>query len=137
MVLSRSFVYKLLLILVILLAGTSVFFYNKFSSLKANPSKAEEAEVERLVAVIGEHIVLPKDETPTVATVADPDALKGQSFFVDAKKGDKVLIYTNAKKAILYDPTVDKIITVAPLTIGDSPTNAVTREDIEKGEEEN
>ena len=137
MVVSRGFIYKLLLVLVVLLAGTSIFFYNKFSTLKQNPSKVEEAEIARLVEVVGVHIVLPKDETPTIATVADPEALKGQTFFIDAKKGDKVLIYTNAKKAILYDPVLDKIVTVAPLTIGDSPVNAVSTEDIEKGEGNN
>jgi hypothetical protein len=43
---------------------------------------------------------------------------------VDAKKGDKVLIYTNAKKAILYDPELNKIVNVAPLNIGDQKVTA-------------
>jgi hypothetical protein len=49
----------------------------------------------------------------------NPENLKGQSFFADAKVGDKVLIYKNAKKAILYDPIADKIITIAPLIVGE------------------
>ena len=66
-------------------------------------------------------MVLPEDEEPSVATVADPEQLAGQPFFSKAKKGDKVLIYTNAQKAILYDPVAKKIIDIAPLNIGNAP----------------
>ena len=71
-----------------------------------------------VVAEISKIMILPVGEDPTVATVADPEKLKGQSFFVNAKKDDKVLIYTNAKKAILYRPSERKIVEVAPLNIG-------------------
>ena len=63
-------------------------------------------------------MVLPKDETPTLATVSDPEKLKDQRFFVNAVKGDKVLVYSLAKKAILYSPSLDKIIEVAPVNVG-------------------
>ena len=63
-------------------------------------------------------------ETPTIATVSDPEALKNQAFFVDAKKGYKVLIYSNAKKAFLYDPSADKIVNIAPLNTEASKTTA-------------
>lgn len=67
---------------------------------------------------MGRHIVLPEGETPTVGTVTDPEKLKDQAFFEKAKIGYRVIIYTNAKKAILYDPDSDKIVEVAPLNIG-------------------
>jgi hypothetical protein len=67
---------------------------------------------------ISKLMVLPANETPTVATVSDPEALKDQAFFANAQKGDKVLIYAQAKKAILYSTTLNKIIDVAPLNIG-------------------
>jgi hypothetical protein len=60
-------------------------------------------------------MVLPADETPTIATVSDPEKLKDQPFFANAKKGDKVLIFSNSAKAILYSPTEDKIVEVAPI----------------------
>ncbi|OGN17447.1 MAG: hypothetical protein A3F48_04405 [Candidatus Yanofskybacteria bacterium RIFCSPHIGHO2_12_FULL_41_9] len=67
-------------------------------------------------------LVLPTDEQPTVATVTDLEALKGQPFFLNAKIGYKVLIYTKAKKAILYDPQARKIVEVAPINLGNQPT---------------
>ena len=50
-----------------------------------------------------------------MATVSDPEKLKDQPFFAKAQKGDKVLIYSNSQKAILYSPTEDKIVEVAPI----------------------
>ena len=65
-----------------------------------------------------EFIVLPEDEQPTIATVSDPEVLKGQPFFAKAKKGFKVLIYANAKKSILYDPFENKVVETASMNIG-------------------
>ncbi len=71
-----------------------------------------------LIAVVGSLIVLPTDEQPIIATVTDPSKLQDQPFFIHAKKGDKVLIYNKARKALLYDPIAHKIIDVAPLSVG-------------------
>jgi hypothetical protein len=104
-------------------------YKSQLQALKANPQKASQDEVKTLVARVGQLIVLPTDEEPTVATVADPEKLKDQTFFAQAKKGYRVLIYTKARKAILYDPVANRIIEVAPVNIGNAqpvpaePTN--------------
>ncbi len=71
---------------------------------------------------------LPSGETPTVAAVSDVSKLQGQQFFVNAKNGDQVLIYSNAKKAILYRPSTNKIIEVGPvnLTPSEAPTQTAS-----------
>lgn len=74
--------------------------------------------MQTIINKVSRLIVLPEGETPTIATVADPSKLKGQAFFANAKVGDKVLIYPNSKKAILYDPNQDIIVEVAPVNIG-------------------
>jgi len=94
------------------------YFYNQVRILKQSPQAVALAEVADLVAKVGKLVVLPAGETPTLATVSDVEALKDQPFFANAKKGDKVLIYAEAKKAILYSVTLNKIIDVAPLNIG-------------------
>lgn len=76
-----------------------------------------QAETDALVTEIGKLIALPSDEKPTVASITDIDKLKDQAFFKNAKNGDKVLIYTNAKKAILYRPEEKRIIDVGAVNI--------------------
>lgn len=84
---------------------------------KADPNFEAKQEVASLVEKVGQLITLPSDEQPTIATVTDLDALKDQPFFANAAVGDKVLIYTNASKAILYRPSDNKIIEKAPLQV--------------------
>jgi LytR cell envelope-related transcriptional attenuator len=73
------------------------------------------SDVSQLIAQVGSLMVLPQNEQPTVATVTDLDKLQGQPFFANAQVGDKVLIYSQAGKAILYRPGENKIIELAPL----------------------
>jgi hypothetical protein len=92
--------------------GTTYYFYQKAHSIT---SKDPQKELEQTIKMVGKHLVLPTNETPTMATVSDPEKLKDQAFFANAKKGDKVLIYANSQKAILYDPEADRIVEVAPI----------------------
>jgi hypothetical protein len=82
--------------------------------------KAEEIEQanKELVTAVGRLLVLPTDESPTIATVTDLAKLQDQPFFANALVGDRVLIYANAKKAILYRESENKVIELAPLNIG-------------------
>ena len=75
------------------------------------------SSVAGVVESVGKLVELPSDEDPTVATIMDLAPLAGQEFFKDAKLGDKVLIFSKSKKAILYRPDENKIISIAPLNI--------------------
>ena len=61
-------------------------------------SQQSQSEAQQLVSEVGQLTVLPTGENPTIATVADLSKLQGQPFFDQAQVGDKVLIYTSAKK---------------------------------------
>lgn len=100
----------------------------EIQKLKTSPQDQAKTEIERLVAEVRKLISVPGDELPTVATVSDPEKLKANAFFAQAMVGDKVLIYTQAKKAILYRPGENKVIEVAPLSIGTSSATPVTQE---------
>lgn len=88
-----------------------------------NKNISPEAEAKIIIEKVDKLVFLPKDETPTTAKVSSPDLLIDQVFFKDAKKGDVVLIYTNAKKAFLYDPVANKIVNISTIDIG-SPDDA-------------
>jgi len=115
---SQSMLLVVLAVVVVALGVSNVYTYRKYSALQENPQKVAQETVEKLVSEVNNIYELPTDETPTVATVTDPSKLKDQPFFAKAKEGDKVLIYTNARLAIIYDPTTKKIVQVAPVTIG-------------------
>lgn len=71
-----------------------------------------QAEANAIIAKVSKLMALPTDETPTIATVTDISVVKDQPFFANAQNGDKVLIYQNAGKAILYRESENKIIEV-------------------------
>lgn len=73
-------------------------------------------ENQALIAKVGSLIVLP-DEEPSIATVVDKTKLADQPFFEKSENGDKLLIFTQARKAILYRVSANKIINVAVINI--------------------
>lgn len=108
-------------VLLAIAAVPSFFFYSKYQKAQdalKNPQKAVQEETKALVAKVGQLIELPSGEEPTVATIQDKNKLKDQPFFAKAENGDKVLIYTKAQKAILYRPSINKIIEFAPINLG-------------------
>lgn len=131
-VVQRFFKIVVPFIALVAIAGAG-YFYNQVRLLKQNPQVVAQREVADVLAKVSKLLVLPSGETPTVATVSDPAALKDQPFFASAQKGDKVLIYTTAKKVILYSVSMNKIIEVAPLNIGTqkavTPPTAVVKPD--------
>ncbi|HRH23940.1 MAG TPA: hypothetical protein PK295_04930, partial [Candidatus Magasanikbacteria bacterium] len=92
----------IIIVTCILLAGSlgaSGYFYMKWKSATVVPTPEDTAEeVREVTSVVGAYMELPQGEEPTIATVIDKEKLKNQSFFAGAENGDKVLIYSNAKK---------------------------------------
>lgn len=136
---------SLFIILAIIGVGAGGYFYLQYQkintelqTIKTDPSTIQQAvqsEVKKLVEEIGRLISLPEGEDPTIATITDIDKLKDQAFFKDAKNGDKVIIYTQAKKAILYDPIAKKIIDAAPLNIGSASATQTVKIVLRNGTE--
>lgn len=85
------------------------------NNFKKDPSVKSQAEVKGTVTEVGKLIDLPKDEEPSLAEVKDVEKLKDQPFFAKAQNGDKVLIYQQNGRAILYRPSTKKIIEVMPI----------------------
>ncbi len=120
---------NILIVLLVLIAlggiGTSIYLGIKVKNGNAT-SEDTAKETERLVKEIGEVMVLPEEETPTLATVQDKSKLQDQDFFKNAENGDKVLVYMTAKKAILYRPSTKKIIEVSPVNMDGVTTTTTT-----------
>lgn len=123
-------------VVVLALAAGAGYFGWQYSEAKkdvdrlSNPQEATKAANAELIAKVSAHTEVPQGETPTIATVTDVSKLKSQAFFAKAENGDRVLIYTQAKRAILYRPSNDKIIEIAPINLGNNQnTNTQSNRD--------
>lgn len=126
---KKSIIGFIIMIVVAGSLGSSAYFYKQYDKIKKNPNIVAQEEAKSLTGKVGKLMVLPTDEAPSIATVVDKDKLKDQPFFKNTLKDDKILIYTKAKKAILYRPSTNKIIEFAPLAVGEDNQSAVLGSD--------
>ena len=114
---------NLKILLVVLIAvgstGAAFYFYSQYQTIKKNPDLVYKGEDKKTIESISKYMELPQGEEPSIATILDITKLKDQKFFENAQNGDKIIIYNSARKAILWRPTTNKIIEVAPLVLGD------------------
>ena len=105
-------------VVIVALMGMCTWQFFEVQKLRDPDYAGEQAkiEAEELKDRVAKLMQLP-DEDATVATVQDAAKLAGQDFFKDAKDGDKVLIFTAARKAVIYRPDENKIINSGPIVI--------------------
>lgn len=132
--------YIKIIILFFIVAGIVLvgFFYQDNISYQ-NPDTILDGEAKIIFDKVDKLAQVPQNETPTIAKVSNPELLKDQAFFAEAKKGYVVLIFSNAKKAVLYDPIENKIINMTTINLGDtkkpvSPTSLLKDTEIKSFE---
>lgn len=104
--------YILIIILILAAIGGGIWQYRKFVLGKTT------REIDEVMKAVANLMMLP-DEIPTIATVTDETKLTDQNFFKNAKNGDKILIYKLAAKAIIYRPSINKIVEVTAILPND------------------
>lgn len=129
---SGTAVMVIVIIVALLAMAGCVWLYLKYSNVKkqmnvlASPQGQQEIakqEAKVLLEKVGKLIVLPIGEEPTIATITDADSLKKeQEFYKDALNGDKVIIYMQTKKAIIYNEAKNILINVGPIFVNDGAT---------------
>jgi hypothetical protein len=117
-----------LLTILLLLAG--VFIYKLISDNKelqstadklksstpAEISKQQESKAKDVVAKLSAILYIEETDTPTIATVVDPEKLKdaaNKDFYKNVLKDDLLIVYP--KRAIVYRESENKIINIAPI----------------------
>lgn len=114
-------------IILILLAlggsGAGIYYYVQYQQLLAKSNDPNIA-VKEVLGKVGKLIDLPSNEQPTVATVNNAELIKNQSFFAKAKNGYRVILYPNAKLAILYDEAANKIVNFGTINVGSATPSA-------------
>lgn len=108
----------ILFLLFVVSAGAAVYFYMQYQDTQEAISKTEEQQNAELVKAVSQHVVLPANEEPAIATVSNAEEVRGQEFFRNAQNGYKVLVFQGSGFAVLYDPERDKIVNLAQLDVG-------------------
>ena len=121
---SKTFLSLMGVILLLALAvGGSIYVVKMKPELLglAKTQVDNTAENQNLIKKVGKIIKLPDGELPTIATVSDLSKTQDKEFFKNAKEGDRVLVYKNAKRAYLYRPSENKVIEVGVVNINNEP----------------
>lgn len=101
-----------LLVLALLLGG-GVYYAFSEHVITASPGTqvgGVVSEKEEIIKVVRELIALPGREVPAYGVITDPMQLVGQPFFKNARRDDVVLVFTSAKRAVLFRPSTGQII---------------------------
>ena len=73
--------------------------------------QTDQSNIKELTQRIGQVIDLPLEE-PTIATILDIKKLSNQVLADKAQNNDQLIIYTAAKKMILYRPSIKKVVEI-------------------------
>jgi uncharacterized protein HemX len=99
--------------------GTIVFLQRRtIEDLNTATPSTEQVQKEsaELKAKVSKLMELPNEDA-IVATVENADKLKSQTFFENVENGDKVLIFTESKKSVLYRPSTNLVINFGPIVL--------------------
>jgi hypothetical protein len=119
-----SFIKKpvgILTVLLILALGGFGYYFTKYNAVTKDPStiakeKAADAKkkTDEVVKKVSDLMILSNTDNAVLATITDKSKLAGQKFFDVAENGDELLLFPNMMKAVIYRPSINKIIDVGP-----------------------
>lgn len=132
--LKKKFILIAIPLILLLLSPPLYYFYQEYNKMRAEYEKTKlqlgqsstvlGSNTQSILDKVGKLIELP-NESPTVATVSDVTKLKNQPFFKNAQNEDVVIVYKDAKKAILYREAINKIIEVGNINISEETKPSV------------
>jgi cell division protein FtsL len=114
---SKSKVLVTLVVVLVIVSGFLTYKYvqvnHQIKQLKSNSNQVVANSTAKLLTKVGDLAQLPQGQAPTIAIVKNVSQLKSEAFFDSAQNGDYLIVYAQAKKAILYRPSDNKIIEYA------------------------
>lgn len=115
---SPPFRFRTLFSLVmVFLAMGATFFIGRETARNDSPQRAEQEQVADILQKVGSLIELPRGESPQVGVVENAAAIREvQPFLATSEDGDILIVYAEAKIALLYRPSAHKLIAVGPVS---------------------
>ncbi|HZL08242.1 MAG TPA: hypothetical protein VFC50_03550 [Candidatus Dormibacteraeota bacterium] len=80
-------------------------------------TNSKQKSLNHVVGRVGQLMLLPTNEQPTLATVTDKTKLTDKFLASKAANGDEVLIYTKNQMVIIYRPGINKIVAVGTVSV--------------------
>ncbi len=129
---KSKLLWLLILLILLALAGGVAFLYTKYAETRKEVEKLStvqgqqelsKTQTQELLGEMRQIIIMPTNEDPVVATITDINQLKDKDFYKDAKNGDRVVVFANAKKAYIYSPERKLIVNVGAFQIEEKPQN--------------
>lgn len=114
--LRRKLVTGVASLLLFISTGSALYYYSQYRSLQKNSINTSQQQDDALLTKAGKLILLPTNETPSIAKVTDKSKLSNEQFFKNAQNGDWIIIYLKAKQAVIYRESTNQIIGVGPVT---------------------
>lgn len=114
-----SFIKKPTVILSTLLIIAAIgfaYYYVQYHNVTRNPAADAQKNTDKVVAEISRLMIITDPTGAVLATITDKSKLAGQKFFDVSQNGDDLVLFPAMSKAVLYRPSVDKIIDVGPFT---------------------
>jgi hypothetical protein len=120
-------------LLAIVLAASAWSFYNYYTAshqlaILKDPKLASEVNKKQTAELLNKLkllLVLPNDKNPVVATINDVEKLATtQDFYRMAHNGDKLIIFTASRKAVIFDEKANKVVNVGPIFFNNADTES-------------
>lgn len=112
----RRFWLPLVIVATVLIVG-SAFLVGRYSVYQLHPELSDAERAQGVLIKVSKLIELPQGELPQMATIEDAASVKSaQPFLISAQNGDILIVYTQAQTALLYRPSLNKLIAVGPIS---------------------
>lgn len=107
---------KLIVALVLIVAVILGYrWYDVYTAIAFRDAGQREAA--RIAYSISSKVDLPQGEDPALATVADKSKINRGGVLAGAENGDKVLLYYQSGRAVLYRPSAGKVVAIGPIVL--------------------
>jgi len=90
----------------------AIYFYNQYNEIANEPQVVAQKQATKILVDLSSIMELPENELPSISTITDISALAGDPFFARAQNDDVIIVYTQGQQAIIFLPSMKKIINV-------------------------
>jgi hypothetical protein len=111
-------VYGSIIAIILVTISVGTIFYVTHQHTKSTDDMNNITFIKKQIGLL---YLLPTNEEPALATVTDKTKL-ASNFAGKVEDGDKILIYEKNGKAIVYRPSINKIVDVEPVQIDNVDT---------------